>query len=235
MRTAAVLAGGLGTRIASLTGGTLPKALIPVAGEPFLHHKLSELRRLGVGRVVLVLGHRAEPIIDYVGDGQRWGLDVAVIEDGPTLLGTGGALKRASPLLPERFWVTYGDTLLDVDLVAAERRAEEAGWDAVLTVLHNRDRWQPSNVRVDGELVVSYTKAPTPGTHEHIDYGYLYLPNHAVTAPHTDTFDLGAVMDELVAARTLGSFEADVPFHTIGTPEELRETETWIRGLDDAS
>jgi MurNAc alpha-1-phosphate uridylyltransferase len=234
MRTAAVLAGGLGTRIASLTGDTLPKALVPIAGEPFLHHKLSELRRLGAGRVVLVLGHRAEPIIEYVGDGHPWGLDVVVVEDGPTLLGTGGALKRAAPLLPDRFWVTYGDTLLDVDLAAAERRAEEAGWEAVLTVLHNRDRWQPSNVRLDGDLVVSYTKAPPPGTHEHIDYGYLYLTNRAVTAPAEDAFDLGVVMEELVAARSLGSFEAQVPFHTIGTPDELRETETWIRSLGDA-
>ncbi len=99
----------------------------------------------------------------------------------------------------------------------------------MLTVLHNRDRWQPSNVRSTDGLVVSYTKAPPPGTHEHIDYGYLYLTNHAVTAPATDTFDLGVVMDRLVAARSLGSFEADVPFHTIGTPDELAETDAWIR------
>lgn len=234
MRTAAVLAGGLGTRIASLTGDTLPKALIPVADEPFLHHKLSELHRLGVGRVVLVLGHRAGPIIDYVGDGGHWGLDVAIIEDGPRLLGTGGALKRAAPLLPERFWVTYGDTLLDVDLATAERRAEEAGWEAVLTVLHNRDRWQPSNVRLDGDLVVSYTKSPPPRTHEHIDYGYLYLTNRAVTAPAGDAFDLSVIMNSLVASRRLGSFEAHVPFHTIGTPDELRETEAWINARDHA-
>jgi MurNAc alpha-1-phosphate uridylyltransferase len=235
MRSAAVLAGGLGKRIESLTGGTLPKALIPVAGKPFLHHKLSELRRLGVDRVVLVLGHRAEPIIDYVGDGHQWGLDLAVIEDGPTLLGTGGALKRAAPLLSDRFWVTYGDTLLDVDLAAAERRAAEAGWEAVLTVLRNRDRWQASNVRLDGDLVVSYTKTPPPGTHEHIDYGYLYLSNRAVTEPAEDTFDLGVVMDRLVASRSLGSFEANVPFHTIGTPDELRETDAWIGERDGAT
>jgi NDP-sugar pyrophosphorylase family protein len=232
MRTIAVLAGGLGTRVADLTGGQVPKALLPVAGKPFLHHKLVELRRLGADHVVLLLGHQAEAIVDFVGNGRRWGVPIDVIEDGPVLLGTGGALKQAAHLLPEHFWVTYGDTLLDVDLDAAERRARAAGWDAVLTVLHNRDRWQRSNVRVDRDLIVSYEKAPPRGTHEYIDYGYLFLPRSAVVESVGDVFDLGSVVQNLIASRTLGAFEAAVPFHTIGTPDELHETDSWLREVN---
>ena len=49
------------------------------------------------------------------------------VEDGPTLRGTGGAVLHALPLLPARFWVTYGDTLLDVDLAAAEAAFDRSG------------------------------------------------------------------------------------------------------------
>src|SRR4051812_25186993 len=123
MRTVVVLAGGLGTRIHDVTRGVTPKALVTVDGEPFLYHKLDELVRLGVERVVLLLGHQSEQIIDYVSGDRRWNLDMEFVADGRQLLGTGGSIKAAAGRLPERFWVTYGDTLLDVDLAAAETRA----------------------------------------------------------------------------------------------------------------
>src|SRR5262249_31714566 len=88
----AILAGGLGTRVAAVAPG-LPKALIPVAGEPFAAHQLSLLSQAGIRRVVYCIGHRADAIRDFVARGDRWGLEVAYVEDGDTLLGTAGALR----------------------------------------------------------------------------------------------------------------------------------------------
>ena len=74
---------------------SVPKALIPVAGEPFAAHQLALLSRAGVRRVVYCIGHLGEAIRTFVGSGERWGVEVSYVEDGETLLGTGGALRRA--------------------------------------------------------------------------------------------------------------------------------------------
>src|SRR6478672_1679184 len=94
----AILAGGLATRLRPVTE-TVPKALIEVAGAPFLAHQLRLLRGYGFERVVLLVGHLGEQIRAFAGDGRDFGLQVEYVFDGPRLLGTAGALKRALPVL----------------------------------------------------------------------------------------------------------------------------------------
>ena len=98
MPSVAILAGGLATRLRPRTT-TLPKALVSVAGEPFIAPQLRLLRRQGIDHVVLCVAHLGEMIRDFVSDGRQFGLEVAYSFDGPTLMGTGGALRRALPLL----------------------------------------------------------------------------------------------------------------------------------------
>src|SRR5690348_1894505 len=94
------------------TGADLPKALLPVAGAPFIDAKLHQLAQLGAHEVVLLTGHGAARIAEYVGDGRRWGLAARHVVDGDVLLGTGGAVRRALDVLGDPFWVTFGDTLV---------------------------------------------------------------------------------------------------------------------------
>src|SRR6516162_6272602 len=93
-----ILSGGLATRLRPLTD-TIPKALIELNGEPFLAHQLRLLASRGIERVVLCVGYRGEMIQEFVGDGTRFGLRAEVLFDGPVLLGTAGAVRRALPLL----------------------------------------------------------------------------------------------------------------------------------------
>ena len=92
----AILAGGLATRLRPITE-TVPKALVEVAGEPFLAHQLRLLRRYGFERVVLLVGYLGEKVQEFAGDGRGFGLHVGYAFDGPQLLGTAGALRRALP------------------------------------------------------------------------------------------------------------------------------------------
>src|SRR6266540_5493684 len=111
MPPVAILAGGLATRLHPRTT-TLPKALVLVAGGPFIAHQLQLLRREGVDRVILCVAHLGEMIRDFVSDGRQFGLEVAYSFDGPTLAGTGGAVRRALSLLGDTFFVLYGDSYL---------------------------------------------------------------------------------------------------------------------------
>ena len=118
MLPVAVLAGGAASRLRPLTKAT-PKSLVEVAGKPFIVHQLNLLRREGVERVVLCVGHLGEKIEEFVGDGANFGLKVAYSFDGDRLLGTGGALRHALPLLGKAFFVLYGDSYLPCSFAAA--------------------------------------------------------------------------------------------------------------------
>src|SRR4051812_31185011 len=113
----ALLAGGLATRLRPITE-RIPKALVDVAGKPFIDHQLALLHGAGIRKVVLCLGHLGEQVQAHCGDGSRYGMQLRYSFDGEKLMGTGGALARATPLLAEMgagdaaapFWVMYGDS-----------------------------------------------------------------------------------------------------------------------------
>src|SRR5260221_1455348 len=107
----AILAGGLATRLRPVTD-KIPKSLIEVAGKPFIARQLDYLRGQGISRVVVCIGHLGKQIQVVIGDGRAFGLTIHYSADGAIPLGTGGALKRALPLLGERFFVLYGDSYL---------------------------------------------------------------------------------------------------------------------------
>ncbi|SVC73763.1 uncharacterized protein METZ01_LOCUS326617, partial [marine metagenome] len=93
-----ILTGGLATRLQPITK-KIPKALVDVAGKPFIVRQLDYLRQQGINRVVLCIGYLGEQVKDVVGNGSSYGIEVSYSWDGPNLLGTGGAIKKALPLI----------------------------------------------------------------------------------------------------------------------------------------
>ena len=122
----AILAGGLATRLRPVTE-TVPKVLLEVAGKPFLEHQLAQFREQGVEEVVLCVGFLGETIQEQYGDGALMEYDISYSFDGPKLLGTGGAIRKALPLLGEAFFVMYGDSYLRIDFAEVERAFRRLG------------------------------------------------------------------------------------------------------------
>jgi histidinol-phosphate phosphatase family protein len=109
-----ILAGGLGTRLGAITEKT-PKGLVVAEGKPVLEHQVLWMARHGIKDIVICVGHMAGSIMEYLGDGSRFGVRI-VYSVEKELLGTGGALKHAGPLLSDRFIMFYGDLLVGMDL-----------------------------------------------------------------------------------------------------------------------
>jgi NDP-sugar pyrophosphorylase family protein len=219
--------------MARRTGPRLPKALLAVAGRPFIDFKLAQLASGGVMRVVMLLGHGAEAIADHVGDGAAYGLHVDIVPDGEVLLGTGGAVRRALPQLGDTFWVTYGDTYLSVPMAEAEEAFRRAARQGLMTVFRNRDAWDASNVALREGLVAEYRKGAPPGTYEYIDYGMSILTAGAFAPfPPGTTFDLAEVLQSLIAARELAGFEVEERFYEIGSEAGFRETDAHLRAVE---
>jgi NDP-sugar pyrophosphorylase family protein len=220
----AILAGGLATRMKPYTE-KIPKSLIDVHGKPFAARQLECLAERGVRRVVLCIGHLGAMIRQSIGDGERFGLRVQYSEEGDTLLGTGGALKNALPLLGEEFLVLYGDSLLECDYEAVERRYLEAGKKGLMTVYRNDGQFDTSNVFFADGRIRMYDKTHRVPEMRHIDYGLGALSRHAFDAVAEGArVDLAAIYQNLLAEDELAGLEVFERFYEIGSPEGLDDT-----------
>ena len=226
----AILAGGLATRLRPVTE-IIPKALVDVAGKPFILRQLDYLREQGVSRVVLCVGFLGEQIEAVVGNGAGCGLAVSYSQDWPMLLGTGGALRQALPLLDSQFLVLYGDSYLPIDFGAVERAFLSSGKPALMTMQRNDDRWDKSNVLVLNDVIVEYNKrTPTAGM-RHIDYGLGVLSaqvfgDEATTGP----LDLADIYHRLSLSGQLAGYEVQERFYEIGSHQGLAEAAAYFRG-----
>lgn len=225
----AILAGGLATRLRPITE-KIPKAMVEVAGRPFAVHQLELLKRNGVTRIVFCVGYRGDMIVDALGDGSRWGLSVDYVFDGPQLLGTGGALRRALPALGEAFLVLYGDSYLDCDYRSIERAFLDSGRQALMTVYKNEGAWDTSNVVYTDGVIQVYDKKSQLHEMRHIDYGLGALKTSALVEYPADTvLDLATVYQDLLSRGQLAGYEVPERFYEIGSPEGLAETDAYLK------
>jgi N-acetyl-alpha-D-muramate 1-phosphate uridylyltransferase len=225
----AILAGGMAKRLRPATE-TLPKALLTVAGEPFLAHQLRLLHSRGIRRVVLCLGYLGEMIQAQFGDGARYGMKIEYSFDGPELRGTGGALKRALPALDGQFFVLYGDSYLPIYYGSVARAFYDCRKPALMTVFKNENRWDLSNVSFDGQEIRCYDKKNRTEAMHYIDYGLgVFRAEVLARWPNDKPFDLADLYRDLVAKKQLAGFEVKQRFYEIGSPEGLTELDSLLR------
>jgi NDP-sugar pyrophosphorylase family protein len=224
-----LLAGGLGTRLGE-TVRDAPKPLLNVAGEPFLIHQLRLLAHHGAARVVLCVGYLGELIEQRIGPLQ-FGIDITYSYDGPSPIGTLGAVRKAASALGDRFLVLYGDTYLRLDYRTVVGEWEDSGLPALMTVLRNEGQWDVSNVYFDGTRVISYDKRAPVSEMSWIDYGLGGLESQTLDLLPDTADDLADLYHELARRGELFGFEATERFFEIGTPESLAEAGEFLAAL----
>jgi N-acetyl-alpha-D-muramate 1-phosphate uridylyltransferase len=224
-----ILAGGLSTRLRPLTEKT-PKALLNIAGEPFAVHQLRLLHSQGFRKVVLCVGYLGEMIRTTIGDGTQLGVHIDYSFDGPSLLGTGGALKHALPKLGEQFLVMYGDSYMPVDYRAIVQAFVLSRKPGLMTILKNEGQWDASNVWFeDGELRRYDKKLRTPEM-RYIDYGIAALRAEVFAQfPDHTPFDLADVYSHLVSENQMAAYEINQRFYEIGSHQGLAELDSLLR------
>lgn len=142
---AAILAGGLGTRLGRLVRD-VPKPLLPVHGKSVLQRQIESLRGNMVSDVLLLTGHGSRAIRDHLADGSSLGVRIRYFEE-PEPMGTAGALVRLRHRLPPEFLLVYGDVVFDVALDRL-RRFHEAHGGACSMVVHPNDHPHDSDLVV---------------------------------------------------------------------------------------
>ena len=217
-----ILAGGLATRLKPITN-TIPKSLVPVAGKPFIYHQLELLNDNNINHVVLCLGHLGEMVEAEVGNKYK-NITVEYSYDGPILLGTGGAVKKAICKVGDVFGVLYGDSYLPLNYADVINYYKQSNKYGLMTVYANNNKYDVSNVLFKYNEILKYSKTQLVPEMKHIDYGFSMF-NKVVFESMPDSFDLSKIMIQLIEQNQLAGYEAYNRFYEIGSFSGLCELE----------
>jgi len=227
-----ILAGGLGTRLGPLAAG-LPKPMVDVGGQPFLEHLVRQLAAQGFPELLLLVGHRAEAIQAHFGDGAGWGIGIRYSRESAPL-GTGGALKLAAPLLPERFLLLFGDLFRPADYLAIQAARTRACL-AVYPYVPGLTTIACANVALDpsGGRVARYVKGDPASGCTHVDAGFGVFPRRVLDLlPEGPCSFEALVYPRLCEAGELDAVHVDRNFLDIGNPVDLARARAYFDGTE---
>ncbi len=145
---AVIMAGGKGTRLVSITKDEIPKPMAPILGKPILEWQVERLKDNGINEIIMIVGHLGNKIIDYFGDGKKFGVTIKYIEEKEPL-GTAGAFYFLKEYLnDEYFLLVFGDVIFDIDITRMENYHVDKESIATLFV-------HPNSHPFDSDLVLS--------------------------------------------------------------------------------
>ena len=228
-----VLAGGLATRLRPVSQ-TLPKSLIPINDVPFVLHQLNLFEKNGFIRVHFCLGFLGEMVEEIVVQ-SRFNdvLEISFSYDGDTLLGTGGAIRKVVELFEESFFVTYGDSYLDIDFNKLESSFQSKKTDefvALMSVFKNNNKFDLSNVFYENGQIILYSKSQKDARMVYIDYGVGILSKNCFLEFEQSTiFDLGLIYEKLSIDGQLIGVEVFDRFYEVGTFQGINDLSTYLK------
>jgi MurNAc alpha-1-phosphate uridylyltransferase len=234
MLPVAILAGGLATRLRPLTE-SIPKSMIEICGQPFVHWQMKHLAKIGVTEIIYCVSYKSKIIENFLSDGSKYGVKVNYSHDGPNQLGTGGALINALPKLGNRFMVLYGDSYLPIDFHKVELEFADCGKPALMTVFANNDRIDVSNVDFSGGVLNRYQKGVKSPEMTHIDYGLSCFDASVFLSYRSSiAMDLSEICMNLASQGLLAGLEVYQRFYEIGSYQGILDFTAFIeRNLDE--
>jgi MurNAc alpha-1-phosphate uridylyltransferase len=220
-----ILAAGLGERMRPLTDHT-PKPLLPVGGVPLVEHHIRCLARAGFSELVINVSHLADQIMDYCGDGSRWGVSIVYSpEEQP--LETAGGIHRALPLLGEEpFLVVNGDIWIDYDFGRLKGYQLDARTRAHLVMVCNPPQHPLGDFQLDDDGRVQELEEGAMGA----TYSGVGVFNKAFFAGmQPGKLRLRPLLDEAIRAGRLSGEFHQGEWEDVGTPERLQILDERVR------
>ncbi len=157
-KKAVLLVGGTGTRLRPLTY-EIPKALLPIHGKTLTEHLFDLFKKYDVNETIMAVGYLREKIIDYFGDGSKFGMKLKYIEEKEPL-GTAGPIKLAKEMLNDTFIVSNGDELKDIDVEEMYKVHKENQASVTIALTTVEDPSQYGVARLSGSKILEFVEKP---------------------------------------------------------------------------
>jgi NDP-sugar pyrophosphorylase family protein len=228
---ALILAAGEGTRLGELTRDR-PKPMLPLGGRPVLEHLVALLRHYGVTDIAINLHYRPEAIVQYLGDGTRFGVSITYSFE-ERLLGSAGAARRLDWFLSERFLVLYGDVLTDMNLLKLMEQHGARRSLATIALYRVPDPERCGIVQLDDDdRVICFVEKPAAAIGNLANAGiYVLEPEVLRFIPSGLAFDFGHDLFPILLRMELAvyGYRADGYFLDIGSPERYTQAAADLR------
>lgn len=158
-----ILAGGTGNRVFPLAVNK-PKPMFKILGKPLIQHVIETVKEAGLKNFVIVIGHNAEQIKDYLADGSKLGVNIEYTVQKEAL-GMASALQTAKDLVEDNFFVVNADDIFESSLIKEmNRQFKESGADIVLSCKPVEETWKFGIVQVEGDnQVTNFVEKPAKG------------------------------------------------------------------------
>ena len=159
-----ILCGGLGNRVKKLTQVS-PKILINIAKKPFLYHLLKIFKKNKIKNIYLLTQYKSEQIEKYVKDIKYF--NFFILKDGKKRIGTGGSLKKNLKKLPNYYFLTYGDSYLNINYSVLKKKLISMN-KSVISIYKNNDNKHRNNILIYNKKIITYDKTKN---FNYIDFG----------------------------------------------------------------
>lgn len=230
IQQAVILAGGYGTRLKPFTDSN-PKPMYPFEGKPFLEYLIEQVASFGIRDIVLLLGYLPEKIMDYFGDGSRWGVNIRY-SITPVEYETGlrlrGALKEN--LLDAEFLLMYCDNYCPIDYRRLCREYFTNQAMIQFTAYRNTDHYTKSNLRIaENGLVEVYDKSRTCKDLQGVDIGYAIVNRDVLNLmPDTNENFEKIVYPQLVQEKKMYATITEHRYYSVGSWERIELTKEFF-------
>jgi histidinol-phosphate phosphatase family protein len=225
LKQAAILCGGLGTRLRPLTDNT-PKPMVKVNGEPFLKYLIIQLKEQGILEFVLMIGYLGEQIQDYFGDGASLGIKIRYSQ-GPASWDTGRRIFEAKSLFDENFLLLYSDNFVQYDLNKLQRFYLKQKKSLSFVIV----RKEKGNIRIlpEGE-VVAYDKTRSSEGLDFVELGFMILNRDEIFDCYPEAMDISFsdIILKLVNQNQVAGFLIEDAYYSISDPERLNLTAQYL-------
>ena len=218
-----ILCGGLGSRLKSLFPNS-PKALSNINGMPFLDMLIEKIKEQGFKNFILCVGHLKEKIIDHYSDVKDFSISYSI---ETKLLGTGGAIKNALPLIKNKFFIAMnGDSFCDVNLkkLVEFHQKNNADISVVITQV-DIERDDVGNIVIDkNNKITSFSEKSKNTPSQHINAGIYVINKSAIDVFDEETFSLELdLFPKLIKNKNIYGYETNNLVYDIGTPKRYKK------------
>ena len=227
-----ILAGGLGTRLYPVIKD-LPKPMAPVGNKCFLEIILELMKKNGLTDFIFCVRHMAEKIVDYFGDGSRFGVKISYSTEVDPL-GTGGAIGLLRYVINETFCVLNGDTYQEADLEQCIAQHKASGAIGTMTLVKVRASDRYGQVITDpGGYVTDFREKGIAVQESYINAGlyvlepavFDYIPQNKFVSLEKDVFT--AILED---DKKINTYKYVQNFFDIGIPEDYFDFLRWVTG-----
>lgn len=225
---AVILAGGLGTRLQPFTNDN-PKPMFPINEKPYLTYLLKQVKSFGIEKVVLLLGYRAEKIMDYFGTGVDEGLSITY-RVTPVEFDTGARIREAYPVLEDTFLLMYCDNYCPINWDKKVCQFESENSLIQITAYSNKDGYTKNNLRClgDGRVAVYDKKRLEKGLNG-VDIGYAIVKKAVLSyLPEGNVNFEKEIYPLLVEKQAMTAYVTNHRYYSIGSYERIELTKQFF-------